>query len=92
MTKGLDRSDHTAFTAKSSGYPIRRRRPCVKPLSEWQRQCAAAEAFVTETALEARGAQDIELREVLVHMIAEYAHHLGHADLLREAIDGRRGQ
>ena len=59
---------------------------------EWQRQCAAANAFVAETELGKRGAGDIELREVLVHMIEEYARHLGHADLLREAIDGRRGQ
>jgi hypothetical protein len=29
---------------------------------------------------------------VLVHMIAEYARHCGHADLLRECIDGRTGQ
>ncbi|WP_228389687.1 DinB family protein [Streptomyces smaragdinus] len=34
----------------------------------------------------------IELREVLVHMIEEYARHLGHADFLRERIDGRVGQ
>ena len=34
----------------------------------------------------------IALREVLVHMIEEYARHLGHADLLRECIDGRTGQ
>jgi len=34
----------------------------------------------------------ISLREVLVHMIEEYARHMGHADLLRERIDGRVGQ
>lgn len=32
------------------------------------------------------------LREVLVHMIEEYARHNGYADLLREAIDGRVGR
>ena len=31
-------------------------------------------------------------RELLVHMIEEYARHNGHADLLRERIDGRVGQ
>jgi Protein of unknown function (DUF664) len=31
------------------------------------------------------------LREALVGMIHEYARHLGHADLLRERIDGRIG-
>jgi uncharacterized damage-inducible protein DinB len=34
----------------------------------------------------------VALREVLVHMIEEYARHIGHADLLRERIDGRVGQ
>jgi hypothetical protein len=33
----------------------------------------------------------VSLREVLVHMIEEYARHMGHADLLRERIDGRVG-
>lgn len=33
-----------------------------------------------------------QLRDVLVAQIAEYARHCGHADLLRERIDGRVGQ
>lgn len=37
------------------------------------------------------GSQPISLREVLVIMIDEYARHCGHADLLRERIDGRIG-
>ncbi|MFC3504560.1 DinB family protein [Micromonospora krabiensis] len=36
--------------------------------------------------------ETISLRELLVHMIEEYARHNGHADLLRELIDGRVGQ
>jgi len=36
--------------------------------------------------------QEVSLREVLVHMIEEYARHCGHADFLRELIDGRVGQ
>ena len=36
--------------------------------------------------------EPISLRELLVHMIEEYARHAGHADLLRECIDGRTGQ
>ena len=34
----------------------------------------------------------VSLREVIVHLIEEYARHNGHADLLRERIDGRIGQ
>ena len=32
------------------------------------------------------------LRWILVHMIEEYARHNGHADLIREAIDGEKGE
>ncbi len=35
---------------------------------------------------------DVQLREILVAQVAEYARHCGHADLLRERIDGRVGQ
>lgn len=35
---------------------------------------------------------DISVRELLVHRIEEYARHSGHADLLRECVDGRVGQ
>jgi hypothetical protein len=35
--------------------------------------------------------QDVSLRWIYVHMIEEYARHNGHADLLRERIDGATG-
>ncbi len=35
---------------------------------------------------------EVEARDVLVHLVEEYARHCGHADLLRECIDGRTGQ
>jgi len=38
------------------------------------------------------GGGALSLREVLVGTIEEYARHMGHADLLRERIDGRIGQ
>jgi uncharacterized damage-inducible protein DinB len=38
------------------------------------------------------GRKRISVRELLVHQIEEYARHSGHADLLRECIDGRVGQ
>jgi hypothetical protein len=34
----------------------------------------------------------IDLRWVFLHMIEEYARHNGHADILRERIDGVTGQ
>jgi uncharacterized damage-inducible protein DinB len=64
----------------------------------WKREIAAAEEWLAaldeadlarEVAL--RG-ETVSIRDVLVHMIEEYARHAGHADLLRECIDGRTGQ
>ncbi len=34
---------------------------------------------------------DVDLRCIYIHMIEEYARHCGHADLLRECIDGATG-
>jgi uncharacterized damage-inducible protein DinB len=39
-----------------------------------------------------RGEGAFSLRWILLHMIEEYARHNGHADLLREAIDGEVGE
>lgn len=36
--------------------------------------------------------RNISVRAILVHMVEEYARHVGHADLLRERLDGRTGQ
>lgn len=36
--------------------------------------------------------QEFSLRWIFVHMIEEYARHNGHADLIREAIDGATGE
>jgi uncharacterized damage-inducible protein DinB len=51
---------------------------------------AATELGATFT--HARWNEVISLRWVLTHMIEEYARHNGHADLLREAIDGATGE
>lgn len=39
-----------------------------------------------------RGDEPVTLRWIIVHMIREYARHTGHADLLRERIDGATGK
>ncbi len=67
----------------------------------WRGEVAFAEQFVaaqedlgaTVSFDNGLGEQDsISVREALVHMIEEYARHMGHADFLRERIDGRVGQ
>jgi uncharacterized damage-inducible protein DinB len=65
----------------------------------WRGEVAFAERFVEQAAdLDVSGVmageeeEEVTLREVLVHMIEEYARHCGHADLIRERVDGRVGQ
>ena len=59
----------------------------------WRAEVEFAERFVADADdLGLVGAEGDFLREVLVHMIEEYARHNGHADFLRERIDGRVGQ
>jgi uncharacterized damage-inducible protein DinB len=38
------------------------------------------------------GPRGIAIRELMIHRVEEYARHCGHADLLRECVDGRTGQ
>jgi len=63
----------------------------------WQDEVAFADGVISDAEdLAVRGTMPkggtLQLREVLVHMIEEYARHCGHADLIRERIDGRVGQ
>lgn len=59
---------------------------------EWeQARAAAAGASLDETFHNARRGVPMSLRWVYLHMIEEYARHNGHADLLRERIDGATG-
>jgi hypothetical protein len=63
----------------------------------WRAEVAFAEQFVADSPdlgvkVTMADGTPIALREVLLHMIEEYARHCGHADLLRERIDGRIGQ
>jgi uncharacterized damage-inducible protein DinB len=64
-----------------------------KAWQDWRAEVAFAESQVAGIAdLGQVGKHGDEVRGVLVHMIEEYARHNGHADLLRERIDGRVGQ
>ena len=58
---------------------------------ETSRRVEREAASLDVTAHQARWGEDVSLRLVMVHMIQEYARHNGHADLLREAVDGTVG-
>ncbi|MGC4896731.1 DinB family protein [Micromonospora sp. DT31] len=62
----------------------------------WHDEVTFADVFVTAAAgLDIEGHDSwrgrVSLRWVLIHLIEEYARHNGHADLLRERIDGTIG-
>ena len=58
---------------------------------EWRLADAAVAQMSLDETFDLRG-EPFSLRMVYVHMIAEYARHNGHADLLREALDGVTGR
>ncbi len=58
-------------------------------------ECAAADEAARGRSLDdtfrSRDGSPLDLRWIYLHMIEEYARHNGHADLLRELIDGVTG-
>ncbi|MBO0834522.1 MAG: DinB family protein [Actinobacteria bacterium] len=65
----------------------------------FERECATSRQVVAQAPTldvlskqaSERTGQSWSLRWIVTHMIEEYARHNGHADLLRESIDGRTG-
>jgi hypothetical protein len=64
-------------------------------LATWRAECdkarELAEAADSLDVTGMRGGARFSLRWVMIHMIEEYARHNGHADLIRERIDGSTG-
>jgi hypothetical protein len=67
-------------------------------LNVWRAECeesrrVAASHTLDETGMARRGGlqSDFSLRWIYVRMIEEYARHNGHADLIRELVDGATG-
>ncbi len=65
----------------------------------YQRACAHADRVIAELDLESPGSvahwpadqRDTTLGVLLIRMVAETAQHAGHADIIRELIDGKAG-
>lgn len=58
---------------------------------EHARRIEAAAESLDVTGFQARWGEQVSLRLVMLHLIHEYARHNGHADFLREGIDGEVG-
>jgi hypothetical protein len=72
--------------------------PAAEVLARYAEECRLADEAAAGLPLETRfvspghePSRQLDLRWLYLHMIEEYARHNGHADLLREAIDGRTG-
>lgn len=66
-------------------------------IGTYREATAHADETIRSLALDAPGhvawwaRPDVTLHGVLVHVVAETARHVGHADIVREQIDGRAG-
>ena len=66
-------------------------------LAAWRAECEVSRAIVAgatsleQTGIRRRDGEPFSLRWLLVHLTDEYSRHNGHADLLREQIDGATG-
>ncbi|WP_030239091.1 DinB family protein [Streptomyces sp. NRRL S-350] len=63
----------------------------------WRAEIAAARRAADGLPLDTVGkrlrhGREVTLRWILAHMVEEYARHNGHADLLRESVDGETGE
>lgn len=78
--------------------------PTVEAVDEawatWRAQVAVSDAWLDSCSPDdmgrlvtyRHGTETSTVRDVLVHMVEEYARHCGHADLLRECLDGTTGE
>jgi len=82
-------SDYRGEPSSGSG-------PMDGAIERWRLECDRSRAFVSgEASLDMEVehcGETFSLRYVLIHMIEEYARHNGHADLLRERLDGSTGE
>ena len=72
------------------------RQTVAEAFADWRRAIEVsrrvAAAHKLDDTFENKHGKRISLRWVMVHLIEEYARHNGHADLLRETIDGVTGE
>jgi hypothetical protein len=64
-------------------------------VAEFEAQCGISNEIVAASDLDAVAAHPLcggaTLRWILLHMLEETARHAGHADVIRELLDGRKG-
>jgi hypothetical protein len=82
-----------------TGYALDPRRGLDEALSVWRREIARGREVCAGRSLDDSGqitdgpmaGLEVSVRWVFIHLVEEYARHNGHADILRERIDGVTG-
>lgn len=88
--------------SNADGFALQPGRGLDEAIAAWQTEIARGRELIADASLDDAGRlsereaghvgdQGVSLRWILVHMIEEYARHNGHADLIREQIDGVTG-
>jgi uncharacterized damage-inducible protein DinB len=88
--------------SNGDGFALQPDRGLDEAMAAWQGEVARGRELIADASLDDSGRlseeeaghvgdQGVSLRWIMVHMIEEYARHNGHADLIRERIDGVAG-
>lgn len=88
--------------SNGDGFALDPDRGLEEAMTAWQTEIARSRELIAAASLDDAGHlseqeaghvgdQGVSLRWIMVHMIEEYARHNGHADLIRERIDGVAG-
>jgi uncharacterized damage-inducible protein DinB len=87
-------TSHADPRAHDGGFDLDESSSYATALPVWEAEISRARDNCATRALDATSAfmgGRVTLRWIYIHMIAEYARHCGHADLIRERVDGRTG-
>ncbi|MFI7496978.1 DinB family protein [Streptomyces sp. NPDC049687] len=84
---------------EETGYALDPERGLEEVMEIWRREISRGRELIAGRSLEETGrivdgpmaGVEVGLRWVLIHLIEEYARHNGHADILRENLDGVTG-
>jgi hypothetical protein len=82
------------YDGDETGFALAPERELDEILATWRDEVAWGEKICADRSLDDTGVlleQPVSLRWIYVHLIEEYARHNGHADLIRERIDGTTG-
>ncbi|MER6380356.1 DinB family protein [Streptomyces sp. NPDC001250] len=92
-------TDAPRLFGETAGYGLDAERGLADALALWRAEIAHGREVLAARGLEDTGrmvdepvtGMEVSVRWVLIHLIEEYARHNGHADILRERIDGTTG-